>query len=85
MQWANQYAPNKESYKIGVVMAGTVGFHDALSVLVSGHRLLAKLSSDDQVLMSFLLNQLIEIEPEWQSYIQIVDRINEADAYIATG
>ncbi len=88
MQWANQYAPNKESYKIGVVMAGNipaVGFHDALSVLVSGHRLLAKLSSDDQVLMSFLLNQLIEIEPEWQSYIQIVDRINEADAYIATG
>ena len=86
--WVEKYSQNKSSLKIGVVMAGNipaVGFHDALCVLISGHKLLAKLSSEDQVMMTFLLERLIEIEPEWQSYISFVDRINEADAYIATG
>ena len=86
--WIEKYNQNNVSLKIGVVMAGNipaVGFHDALCVLISGHKLLAKLSSDDQVMMTFLLEKLIEIEPEWQSSISFVDRINEADAYIATG
>ena len=86
--WIEKYNQNNVSLKIGVVMAGNipaVGFHDALCVLISGHKLLAKLSSEDQVMMTFLLEKLIEIEPEWQDYISFVDRINEADAYIATG
>ena len=86
--WVEKYNQNNVSLKIGVVMAGNipaVGFQDALCVLISGHKLLAKLSSEDQVMMTFLLEKLIEIDPQWQDYISFVDRINEADAYIATG
>jgi hypothetical protein len=89
LNWLSQYDLSKTtSKKVGVVMAGNipaVGFHDALCVLVSGHKLMAKLSTDDTVLMSFLVNKLIEIEPEWANFIQIAERMNDADAVIATG
>src|SRR5687767_364037 len=51
--------------KVGVVMAGNipmVGFHDFLSVLMSGYYLLAKLSTDDQPLMRRLADMLVAIE-----------------------
>jgi hypothetical protein len=86
--WANQYAEPENALKIGVIMAGNipaVGFHDALCVLISGHILLAKPSSDDPVLIPGLLEKLIEIEPEFASHILFVDRLNDSDAYIATG
>ena len=87
--WLSAYqSASTQPQKVGVVMAGNVpavGFHDALCVLISGHHLIAKLSSDDQVLMQFLLDKLIEIEPIWANRITIADRLNAADAYIATG
>lgn len=86
--WAAQYPEPTSVKKIGVVMAGNipaVGFHDALSVLVSGHILLAKPSSDDQLLIQTLLGTLLELEPRLQDHIQFVERLNDADAYIATG
>jgi len=54
-------------------------------VLLSGNHLLAKLSKDDSVLMMYLLTTLQKLEPAWADSITFVDRINEADAYIATG
>lgn len=81
---SSQNAPKK----VGVVMAGNVpavGFHDLLCVLVSGHHLLAKISNDDRSLMLFLIEKLIEIEPELAERISVVERLNAADAYIATG
>ena len=87
-QFSDQYRAVDSPKKIGVVMAGNVpavGFHDALCVLLSGHRLLAKLSKDDTPLMVFLLETLKKLEPAFKEMIQLVERINEADAYIATG
>jgi hypothetical protein len=87
-KWAESYAEPRHSKKIGVVMAGNipaVGFHDLLSVLISGHTLLAKLSSDDAVLIPALLEKLVQIAPAMQDSIRIVERLNDADAYIATG
>jgi hypothetical protein len=86
--WTNQYREPASSKKIGVIMAGNipaVGFHDALCVLISGHTLMAKLSTDDAVLVPELLDLLIEIEPAFKEYIQFVERLNQADAYIGTG
>lgn len=86
--WVKKYTEPTQRAKIGVVMAGNipaVGFHDALCVLISGHILLAKPASDDQVLISYLLEKLIEIEPGFADSIYFVDRLNDADAYIATG
>ena len=57
---------------IGVVMAGNipaVGFHDFLCVLISGHKLLAKLSSSDDRLLPAMADILIELFPEWQENI----------------
>jgi hypothetical protein len=74
--------------KVGVVMAGNipmVGFHDFLSVLLSGHFLLAKLSSDDDVLMRRLASMLVAIEPAFATQFEFVDMLKEADAIIATG
>ncbi|MBT9392534.1 acyl-CoA reductase [Hymenobacter sp. NST-14] len=88
-QWAARYPPEPDAPRpVGVVMAGNiplVGFHDALCVLLSGHRLLAKLSQDDTVLMRWLLNELVQLEPRFAEAIQLVERLNAADAFIATG
>ena len=74
--------------KVGVVMAGNtpmVGFHDFMAVLLSGHNLLAKLNSDDEVLMKRLADMLIAIEPAFADRIAFVHMLKDADALIATG
>ncbi|RLD51536.1 MAG: acyl-CoA reductase, partial [Bacteroidetes bacterium] len=74
---------------VGVVMAGNiplVGFHDFLCVLMAGHKIKAKLSSDDSVLLPAIAGLLIEIEPAFEDYIEFVeDRLFGFDAIIATG
>jgi len=74
--------------KVGVVMAGNipmVGFHDFLSVLLSGHYLLAKPSTADEPLMKRLANMLVGIEPALANQFEFVNLLKEADAIIATG
>lgn len=73
---------------IGVLMAGNipaVGFHDVLSVLVSGHFASVKLSSSDTVSIQWLLGQLVEIEPKFHSRFSFEEMLKGKDAYIATG
>ena len=78
-----------ESKKVGVVMAGNiplVGFHDFLCILISGHRFIGKLSSDDQKLLPALADILVELEPGFKDQIEFTeDRLQEFDAIIATG
>lgn len=87
--WVKDYDLSEVSpKKIGVVMAGNipmVGFHDWLCVLISGHVLYAKLSSQDQVLIKALSQALIAIDNRWQSQIHFAERLNDVDAIIATG
>jgi len=74
--------------RVGVVMAGNiplVGFHDMLSVLISGHYLDAKLASGDPWLPRWITERLLEIEPAFADRIRFVDLIKEAEAVIATG
>jgi len=76
------------SKKVGVVMAGNipmVGFHDFLAVLLSGHYLLAKPSTNDEPLMRRLANMLVSIEPAFANQFEFVDLLKNADAIIATG
>ncbi len=86
--WYTSYQEVSDPVKVGVVLAGNipaVGFQDILCVLISGHRLLVKPSKDDTVLIRLILDKLCKIEPAFRPYIQFVERINEAGAYIATG
>ncbi len=87
-KWINAYSFSKNCKKIGVVQAGNiplVGFHDFLSVLISGHHFVGKTSSKDNILPKFLANILIEIEPRFNDYISWEERIKDVDAIIATG
>lgn len=74
---------------IGVIMAGNiplVGYHDYLSVLISGHKLRAKLSSKDEVLLKFMHAELLKIEPRFDEMADFTtERFSGIDAVIATG
>ena len=89
-KFAQKYKLNENfnSKKIGIVMAGNipaVGFHDLLCVVLSGNIALLKLSSGDTASMMFLINKLYEFDPQLKNTIIIVQRLNDADALIATG
>ncbi len=87
--WTEKYNLNPTVKKeVGIVMAGNipmVGFHDLLSVLISGHEVAIKKSSDDEILMSQLIEWLLKIEPTFDSFIKIPQSLKDVDAVIATG
>ena len=88
--WLSNYDFSKiEPKKVGLILAGNiplVGFHDFLSVLISGHDVLVKTSSNDQHLLKFLVNYLIAVEPKLNSKITFVEgKLEGFDAVIATG
>jgi len=93
LKWIEPYEkdlkPEIQKKRVGVVMAGNiplVGFHDFLCVLMAGHKIQAKLSSDDNVLMPAIARLLIEIEPGFKDYIEFrEDKLQAFDAIIATG
>ncbi|MFK5856764.1 MAG: acyl-CoA reductase [Bacteroidota bacterium] len=92
-KWIEPYKHGLEKGKkastVGVVMAGNVpvvGFHDFLSVLISGNKILAKLSSDDEKLLPLIADLLIDIEPEFKEMVEYTsNRLTDFDAIIATG
>ncbi|HAT76413.1 MAG TPA: acyl-CoA reductase [Flavobacterium sp.] len=89
-KWLSNYHFNESTPKnIGLILAGNiplVGFHDFLSVLVSGHNVLVKTSSNDQFLLPFLAKYIIAIEPEFADKITFVEgKLENFDAVIATG
>ncbi|MCH7402992.1 acyl-CoA reductase [Belliella kenyensis] len=82
--WIHEGAPKN----IGILMAGNVpgvGFHDLLSVLITGHQAAVKLSSSDSVLIKWLTSELIEIEPRFEKLVRFEEMLKGKDAYIATG
>ncbi len=88
--WLSNYDFSKiEPKKVGLILAGNiplVGFHDFLSVLISGHNVLVKTSSNDQHLLKFLANYLIQLNPKFSNKITFVEgKLEGFDAIIATG
>ena len=74
---------------VAIVMAGNiplVGFHDFLSVLISGHSVLVKQSSSDKHLLPFLAKYLEYTEESFKGKITFTeDKLTNFDAVIATG
>ena len=60
--WLSAYdIPENCQKTIAIVMAGNiplVGFHDLLAVLLCGHKAVVKLSSNDTLLLPFLMKKL---------------------------
>lgn len=88
--WCDLYqltdaAPMK---KVGIVMAGNiplVGFHDLISVFLSGNQSIIKLSDKDKYLLPQLIKKMGEWEEESKDYFKIVEKLAGFEAVIATG
>ncbi|PQJ72807.1 acyl-CoA reductase [Polaribacter butkevichii] len=80
---------NNPSKKVAIIMAGNVplvGFHDFLSVLISGHEVLVKQSSNDKHLLPFLAKYLEYVDPNFKGKITFTEeKLTDFDAVIATG
>ena len=88
--WLNAYDfENITPKRVALILAGNiplVGFHDFVSVLITGNHALIKTSSNDQHLLPFLVKYLIHIEPEFANRISFVEgKLENFDAVIATG
>lgn len=74
---------------VAVIMAGNipaVGFHDMLCVLLSGHDILIKVSSDDPALIPFLAGMLIYYQQDFAPKINFSEgKLINFDSVIATG
>lgn len=73
---------------IQVIASGNiplVGFHDFLSVLITGNRYIGKLSSRDNQLLPAIADLLTGINPDWKNRITLTGEPAPFDAVIATG
>ena len=91
-RWLSAYPElndKRDPVTVGVVMAGNipmVGFHDLLCVLISGNRLLARLSTRDELLMKAVAATLTEIEPAFGNVTELtIGQLKGFGKVIATG
>lgn len=90
-EWADHY-PLKEQLQgnksIAVIAAGNIPLaciHDLIAVFLSGHRAQLKLSSKDAFLIPAFIEYMSEKDSRVGDILQVVDRVNNPDAAIATG
>ncbi|MDR0368295.1 MAG: hypothetical protein LBH82_04035 [Bacteroidales bacterium] len=92
-QWIFPYRHDLENrerlQRIGVIMAGNIplaGFHDFLSVLISGNIFVGKLSSNDAHLLPIVGEMLCETEPRFSDRIVFCsEKLTAVDKVIASG
>ncbi len=89
ISWANHYKFKENSAKkIGLVLAGNipaVGWNDIQCVFITGNISQIKYSEKDSIIIPFLIKKIIEFEPQFADQFEIVERLKEYDAVIATG
>lgn len=85
--WLQNYSASKTTKKVGLILAGNiplVGLHDIISVILSNHIPLIKLSSKDRLMIPFMLKK-------WKGFsdgeieFEFVEKLENFDAVIATG
>ena len=92
VKWTDAYPMLQTENKpvtAGIIMAGNIplaGFHDFLSVLISGNHLIAKTSSKDSGLIVHIGDILCSIEPRFRNMITFTEgQLKGFDMVIATG
>jgi hypothetical protein len=86
--WFSKYDFNQSNKKVGLILAGNiplVGFHDVLCVLASGNHALIKASSQDNHLIKFVLQKLVEIDNSVADSYFFIEKLENFNAVIATG
>ena len=91
-KWTNTYNLPKTSNRsiVGLIMAGNlplVGIHDLICLIMAGCKAMIKMSSQDQVLLPLLFEELLRLEPDFEKLITFTSDISpsELDAIITTG
>lgn len=87
-EWIGAEDYKQDDKKVGIIMAGNiplVGLHDLLSAIASGHKVVAKLSSQDEILMGHAIILLTQQLPELESRIEVSEQLKGIDYLIATG
>ncbi|SDW87889.1 Acyl-CoA reductase (LuxC) [Lutibacter oricola] len=90
-KWTSKYNFNisKEIKTVAVIMAGNipmVGFHDFLSVLISGHNIIVKQSSNDKYFLPLVAKFLEHFNKGFKNKIIFTEgKLDNYDAVIATG
>lgn len=85
--WLKEYQISKTRKRVGLILAGNiplVGFHDVISVVLSNHIPVIKLSSKDKYMIPFLLRKWNEFS-EGNVSFEFVEKLENFDAVIATG
>ncbi|MGE4514319.1 MAG: acyl-CoA reductase [Chryseobacterium sp.] len=85
--WLKEYSISKTSKRVGLILAGNiplVGFHDLISVILSNHIPVIKLSSKDRYMIPFLLKKWNEFS-DGNVKFEFVEKLENFDAVIATG
>jgi hypothetical protein len=92
LRWTSRYPDLKNNYKpvkAGLIMAGNipaVGFHDLLTVLISGNHVVAKTSSKDSEIIVYLAEILCYLNNEFTDRITFSEGfLTGFDVVIATG
>jgi hypothetical protein len=90
-KWTSNYAidENAKPKNVAIIMAGNiplVGFHDFLSVLLSGNNALVKLSSNDKHFLPLIAKFLEYYHPYFKNKITFTEKkLTGFEAVIATG
>ena len=89
-EWLGRYSlPADFCQKtLGIIMAGNiplVGLHDLICGVMTGFNIRIKASSDDSVLMKFVVEHWFHKLPEWKDKVVFSDDFKGLDAAIATG
>ncbi|MFY0631661.1 MAG: acyl-CoA reductase [Flavobacteriaceae bacterium] len=89
-EWVSKETFSSDNNKtVAIIMAGNiplVGFHDFLAVLISGHSVLVKQSSNDKHLLPFLAKYLEYVNADFKQRIKFTEeKLEGYDAVIATG
>jgi hypothetical protein len=93
LDWTGRYdgqdLDRNGNKNIGTILAGNIplaGFHDFLSILISGHHFTGKPSGKDDRLLPYLAGKLVSLEPAFSKHFHFVEeRLGRIDAMIATG
>lgn len=93
VEWTGKYEKKELDgpgiKNIGTILAGNIplaGFHDFLSILISGHHFTGKPSGKDDRLLPFLADKLVSLQPSFgKRFTFVEERLGRIDAMIATG
>lgn len=92
LRWTSAYPALGRTRKpdtIAVIMAGNiplVGFHDMLSVLITGNKLIARMSSKDIDSVKLITEIIAYVNPSMGQMISLTEsQVSDFDAIIATG